>query len=228
MPSVSSNNIAVSSASFPASPALKQAQSVVDFRQSTSPPASSQPAIDFIVSISPEAQDAAARVSITGEAQNNRTDATGEQKTNSTTDVTKDTKTSTIASADKSNFRVAVESDSIEEESRKITERLKAERRNEEENLRLEKESAKAAEQEKNERKKAENEKQAEKSNILDVVLETTRSSDSNRMLIDAAINGYQIQSGSVNVIGGTSEDSTTLFIQRSSNQSLSSIDLLV
>ena len=232
MATVSSRNTAVSLASFPAPPVFVQSQPDVSSSQSISPPVSSSPAKDISVSISPEARDASSKVRIAGETTDNGTRTVTGQNISSSADLNKDKKIKTALPADKSNVRMADEKSRAEEESRKNIERLKDERRNEED-LRLEKESANAAEDKKKEQKKAEkaeNEKQSEKRNILDALIETNRSSYANRRLIDAAINGYQMkQSGkAVNVIGGTSEDSTKLFIDRSTNQSLSSINLLV
>lgn len=231
MATVSSRNTAVSLASFPAPPVFVQSQPDVSSSQSISPPVSSYPAKDFSVSISPEARDASSKVRIAGETTENSTQRVTEQNITSSADLNKDKEIKTALPADKSNVRITDEKSRTEEESRKKIERQKDERRNEED-LRLEKELANAVEDKKKEQNKAEKaeiEKQSEKRNILDALLETNSSSYANRRLIDAAINGYQMkQSGkAANVIGGTSDDSTKLFIEHSTNQSLSSINLL-
>jgi len=219
MATVTSNSIVVSSLGFSESPQSKLAQTEVSIRQNSSPPVSSSPANDFSVSISREAQSSSAKARFDGETLNNGSYVAADQKISSSKNVQSDAKSGTTT-AEKSNDLVA-------------NEKVKTERRNEEEKLLLDKESAKAAELKKLEREKHEKakiEKQAEKRNALDAVLEATRSSYSNRLLIDAAINGYQVeQSGKApTVIGGTSEDSNALFIQSNSSQSLSSINLLV
>jgi hypothetical protein len=217
---VSSDNIAVLPAILPAPPSVQQATTYVDTHQSSSPPVVSNPVPDIAVSISPEAQYAAASARTNRSADSTPT----EHNDDSSAAIKKEKRTKSAVPAGKSDVRMADEKDKTEEELHKRIERQKEEGRSEEEKLRLKEESANAEERRKDEQKKAARaayEKQNEEANILHTAYEANRSSYANRLLITAAINGYQSKQSAkaANVIGGTTADSTALFIQRTSKQ---------
>ena len=223
MAAVSSDHVAVSPTILPAPPAFKQAQPDLNTRQGSLPPVVSHPAPDFAVSISPEARNAAAKARTAkpeaGTATEQKADSPAEKQT---TERTKSALPAAESMVEKDTANVAL---------RNKIERRKEEERHNEEELRQEEASANAAERRRDERKKAEkaaNENQGRQANILNTVYEANQSSYENRMLIEAATSGYPSkQSGkAATVIGGTSADSTALFIQRNPNQGRSSINV--